>query len=102
MILPRAIWILFLAAAFAAAPASAQTQSSTVQIKTPVKNFAVQTSVDSLGTLDGKTVVRIRISSEEIAKALLGKGVSQYSMTLRGSIQNAAGTVVENLSYPFS
>jgi VWFA-related protein len=80
----------------------AQTQSSTVQIKTPLKNFAVQTSVDSLGTVDGKTVIRVRISSEEIAKALLGKGIPHYSMTLRGSIRNAAGVAVETLSYPFS
>jgi len=84
------------------APLPAQTQSSTTQIKTPVKNFAVQTSVDSLGALDGKTVIRVRISSEEIARALLGKKISQYSMTLRGSIRNAAGAVVETLSYPFS
>lgn len=81
---------------------SAQTQSSTSQIKTPVKNFSVQTSADYLGTLDGKTVVRLRLSSEEIGRALLGKGIHQYSMTLKGSIRNSAGAVVEPLSYPFS
>ncbi len=77
-------------------------QSSTAKIKTPVKNFEVQTTADYLGTVDGKTVVRIRLTSAEIAKALAGKGIKEYSMTLRGSIQNAAGTVVERIGYPFS
>jgi len=99
----KSILALACGVACLAASLSAQTtQSSTAQIKTPVKNFSVQTSVDSLGTLDGKTVIRVRISSEEIAKALLGKGIPNYSMTLKGSIRNAAGTAVETLSYPFS
>jgi len=98
-------WMLLslIAAALAiGGPLAAQTQSSTSQIKTPLKNFAVQTNADYLGALEGKTVVRFRLSSEEIAKALLGKKVRQYSMTLKGSIRNAAGAVVEPLSYPFS
>ncbi|HET7452481.1 MAG TPA: hypothetical protein VFL12_07055, partial [Thermoanaerobaculia bacterium] len=72
-----------------AAPAP-PSQTSTTQVKTPVKNFEVQTSADYLGTLDGKTVVRIRLTSAEIARALAGKGIGQYSMTLKGSIRNAA------------
>ena len=83
-------------------PPAAPTQSSTAQIKTPVKNFKVETSIDSLGMLEGKTVVRIRTTSDEIAKALMGKGVHQYSMTLRGSIQNAAGVAMDTFTYPFS
>ena len=98
-------WMLLslIAAALAiGGPLAAQTQSSTSQIKTRLKNFAVQTNAEYLGALEGKTVVRFRLSSEEIAKALLGKKVRQYSMTLKGSIRNAAGAVVEPLSYPFS
>ena len=77
-------------------------QSSTARIKTPVKNFAVQTSADYLGSLEGKTVVRLRLTSAEIAQTLSGKGIRQYSMTLRGSIRNAADAPVETLAYPFS
>jgi VWFA-related protein len=101
---------LFLAAGIAAAGlARAQapeppppSQTSTARIKTPVKNFAVETSADYLGSVDGKTVVRLQLTSAEIAKALVGKGIKQYSMTLRGSIQNAAGVSVERIGYPFS
>ena len=83
-------------------PAAPPTQTSTTQIKTPVKNFQVQTAIESLGTLDGKTVVRIKTASDEIARSLMGKGIHQYSMTLRGSIQNAAGAAVDTFTYPFS
>ena len=86
----------------AQAPAAPPSQTRTTEIKTPVRNFKVETAADYLGALDGKTVVRIRLTSAEIAKALAGKGIGQYSMTLRGSIRNAADTPVETLSYPFS
>ena len=98
-------WTATIAAAFLLLPGASfaqQTQSSTTEIKTPVKNFKVETSIDSLGTLEGKTVVRIRTASDEIARALMGKGIHQYSMTLRGSIQNAAGAAIDTFSYPFS
>ena len=95
---------LAVAAALAAQSAAppAPSQSSTAQIKTPVKNFAVETAADYLGSLSGKTVVRVRLTSAEIARALTGKGIHQYSMTLRGSIRNAADAPVETLAYPFS
>jgi len=77
---------LFLAAGITAAGlARAQapeppppSQTSTARIKTPVKNFAVETSADYLGSVDGKTVVRLQLTSAEIAKALVGKGIKQY------------------------
>jgi Ca-activated chloride channel homolog len=81
---------------------SAQVQTSETKIKTPVKNFKVETSAEFLGSLGDKTVVRIRLSSAEIAAALFGKGIHQYSMTLKGMIRNTAGAGVETLSYPFS
>jgi VWFA-related protein len=95
-------WLHLGAVLAIAAPVVAQSQSSSAQIKTPVKNFKVQTSADYLGTLGGKTVVRLKLASDEIAKALLSKGVHEYSMTLRGAIRDASGTTVESLSYPFS
>ena len=99
---PRAA---LLAAAMAgglnAASARAQVQSSETKLKTPVKNFKVETSAQYLGSLGDKTVVRIRLSSAEIASALLGKGIHQYSMTLKGSIRGSGGAA-EPLSYPFS
>jgi len=77
-------------------------QSSTAKIKTPIKNFAVETAADYLGSVEGKTVVRLRLTSAEIAKALTSKGIKQYSMTLRGSIRNAADVSVGPIAYPFS
>ena len=105
----RTLWLALGAALGVAAAVRAQTstpaaptQSSTATVKTPIKNFAVETSADYLGTLGGNTVVRLRLTSAEIARALTGKGVHQYSMTLRGSIRDAADAPVETLSYPFS
>ena len=102
MQIPR---VALLAAAIAAGlnpvSARAQVQSSETKLKTPVKNFKVETSAQYLGSLGDKTVVRIRLSSAEIASALLGKGIHQYSMTLKGSIRSSGGAA-EPLSYPFS
>ena len=98
----RLLVLALLASAAAVAQTETQTQRSETKLETAVKNFKIETSAQFLGTVSGKTVVRIRLSSGEIAKALSGKGIHQYSMTLRGSIRKARGETVESLSYPFS
>ncbi len=82
--------------------ASAQVQTSETKLKTPVKNFKVETSAAYLGALGEKTVVRIRLTSSEIAAALVGKGIHQYSMTLKGKIRGVSNATTEELSYPLS
>jgi VWFA-related protein len=81
---------------------SAQTQTSETKLKTLVKNFKIETETQFLGMLGKKTVVRVRLTSLEIAKAVASKGIHQYSMTLKGSIRGSSGAVEETLSYPFS
>ncbi|MGH9443350.1 MAG: VWA domain-containing protein [Thermoanaerobaculia bacterium] len=95
-----ALFVVLVAAP--AAPLRAQVQTSETKLKTPVKNFKVETSAQYLGSLGEKTVVRIRLSSAEIATALLGKGIHQYSMTIKGSIRAILNGASEALSYPFS
>lgn len=98
----RRIPTILLAAAALTGGGFAQTQQSQTKLETAVKNFKIDTSAQFLGTISGKTVVRVRLVSEEIARALAGKGIGQYSMTLRGAIRKGSGEAVENLSYPFS
>jgi len=93
---------VLLAAAVFAGAARGQTQTSETKLKTPLKNFKVETSAQYLGSLGDKTVVRIRLNSAEIAAALVSKGIHQYSMTLKGSIRGTSGAAAESLSYPFS
>ena len=83
------------------APAGAN-EKGTTRLKTVVRDFRIDTSAEFLGSASGRTVVRIRLSSIDIARAVSGKGVHQYSMTLRGQIRNSAGAAVEALQYPFS
>lgn len=87
---------------FLSAAAFAQVQQSETKLKTAVKNFKIETSSQALGSISGKTVVRVRLTSEEIARALSGKGIHQYSLTLRGAIRRPTGETVETLAYPFS
>ena len=99
----RPRWPGFLLLAVMISPLlSAQTQTSETKLKTVVKNFKIATETQFLGMLGKKTVVRIRLTSLEIANAVAGKGIHQYSMTLKGAIRTPAGSIEETLNYPFS
>ncbi len=102
MKIPSTVLPAALAAVLFAMPVRGQVQSAETKLKTPVKNFKVETSAAYLGSIGDKTVVRIRLTSPEIAAAILGKGIHQYSMTLRGSIRGKLNGATEALSYPFS
>lgn len=83
-------------------PLVAQTRTAETELETPLKNFRVETATEFLGSVGGKTVTRFRLTSLDIARALAGRGIHQYSLTLRGAIRDSSGAVAQTISYPLS
>jgi VWFA-related protein len=81
---------------------SGQSQSSETKLKTPLKDFKIETGAQFLGTSEKGTVVRIRVSSPEIAQALYDRGIARYSLTLKGEIRDSSKKAVQTFSYPVS
>jgi Ca-activated chloride channel family protein len=98
--------IVLLFAAFLSGAALAQvppaSQSSQTTLSTPIASYKVTTDTNFLGNSNGRTVVRIRLSSAELAQALQKKGVKQYSLKLTGKIRAAAGPVQDEFQYPLA
>lgn len=80
-----------------AAPASGQRRKA--DVKTPAGKFALEISSEYLGMAAGKTVVRIRLASPELSKALAARGVRGFSGELNGALlQN--GEISQSFHYP--
>jgi len=99
----RLMLVIALAAAalsaIPAVPALAQRQKP--EIKTPGGKFPLEVNPEFLGMASGKTVVRIRLSSPELTKALTSRGVRSFAGELSGTLlQN--GAEVQTFKYPIS
>src|SRR5262245_28755591 len=94
---PVAAGILFLLAAVLPAqsqkPLPGQGQKKDTQISTPAGKFALEVTADYLGMASSKTVVRLRLASPQLSKALSERGVRFVSGELRGSFSKGAQTV---------
>ncbi len=84
-----------------ALPAQGQKQTTATDVKTLVGKFSMEVTAEYLGMASGKTVVRLRLSSPELSKALSTKGVRFVSGEVRGSFSRGAD-IVEAFRYPVS
>ena len=97
--------VLFLAAAALPAqgqkPLPGQGQKKDTQISTPAGKFALEVTADYLGMASSKTVVRLRLASPQLSKALSERGVRFISGELRGTFSKG-DQMVETFRYPVS
>ena len=97
--------ILFLVAGVLPAqgqkPLPGQGQKKDTQISTPAGKFALEVTADYLGMASSKTVVRLRLASPQLSKALSERGVRFVSGELRGTFSKGDRTV-ETFRYPVS
>jgi Ca-activated chloride channel homolog len=82
-------------------PAALSAQKQTTEVKTPAGKFSLEVTAEYLGMASGKTVVRLRLSSAELSKALSARGVRFVSGEVRGSFARGAD-IVEAFRYPVS
>ncbi len=98
----RRLATLLAAGALAAAlPGALSAQKQTTDVKTPVGKFSLDVTAEYLGMAAGKTVVRLRLSSAELTKALAARGARFVSGEVRGSFSRGAD-MVEAFRYPVS
>jgi VWFA-related protein len=89
------------AAVCSVAPAPLLAQRSKPEVKTFGGKFPLEINQEFLGMAAGKTVVRIRLASAELTKALTAKGVRNFSGELQGTLlQN--GETKDTFKYPVS
>jgi Ca-activated chloride channel family protein len=79
----------------------AQSQKKSAEVSTPAGKFSMDVTAEYLGTASGKTVVRLRLSSPQLSKALSQRGVRFLSGELRGSFSRGE-EMVEAFRYPVS
>jgi Ca-activated chloride channel family protein len=79
----------------------AQDQKKSTEVSTLAGKFSLDVTAEYLGMASGKTVVRLRLSSVELARALSARGVRFASGELRGSFSRGAD-MVEAFRYPVS
>jgi len=79
----------------------AQKQTTATDVKTLAGKFSLEVTAEYLGMASGKTVVRIRLSSPELSRALSTKGVRFVSGEVRGSFSRG-DNMVEAFRYPVS
>ena len=80
---------------------SAQDQKKSAEVSTPAGKFSLDVTAEYLGMASGKTVVRLRLSSPQLSKALTARGVRFVSGELRGSFSRGE-QMVEAFRYPVS
>lgn len=68
-------------------------------VQTPGGKFPLEITSEFLGMTNGKTVVRLRLSSSELTKALSAKGVRGFSGELNGKLLQG-GEAVQSFHYP--
>jgi Ca-activated chloride channel family protein len=95
-----AVLLVVLAFSALAVPARAQDKKS-AEVSTPAGKFTLEVMAEYLGMASGKTVVRLRLSSPQLSKALAAHGVRFLSGELRGSLSKG-GEMVEAFRYPVS
>lgn len=93
--------VLVSAAAAALSPAAfaQKRRADKGELKTPGGKFPLTIGSEFLGMTGGKTVVRIRLSSPEMTKALAEKGVRGFSGELTGTLFQG-GQEVQTFHYP--
>jgi VWFA-related protein len=79
----------------------AQDQKKSTEVQTTAGKFSLDVTAEYLGMASGKTVVRLRLSSSQLSKALSARGVRFASGELRGSFSRGAD-MVEAFRYPVS
>jgi VWFA-related protein len=73
----------------------------TADISTPAGKFALEVTADYLGMASGKTVVRLRLASQQLTNALTKRGVRFIGGELKGTFSKG-GEMVEAFRYPVS
>ena len=82
-------------------PAPLLAQRNKPEVKTFAGKYPLEINQEFLGMAAGKTVVRIRLASAELTKALTAKGVRNFSGELQGTLlQN--GETKDTFKYPVS
>src|SRR6266487_5324953 len=79
----------------------AQDQKKSTEVQTTAGKFSLEVTAEYLGMASGKTVVRLRLSSPQLSKALSARGVRFASGEVRGSFSRGAD-MVEAFRYPVS
>jgi VWFA-related protein len=79
----------------------AQDQKKSTEVQTTAGKFSLDVTAEYLGMASGKTVVRLRLSSPQLSKALSARGVRFASGEVRGSLSRGAD-MVEAFRYPVS
>jgi VWFA-related protein len=85
----------------AALAAQSQKQTTATDVKTLAGKFSLEVTAEYLGMASGKTVVRVRLSSAELSRALSAKGARFVSGELRGGFLRG-DDMVEAFRYPVS
>lgn len=76
-------------------------QKKTADISTPAGKFALEVTADYLGMASGKTVVRLRLASQQLTSALTARGVRFVSGEVKGTFSKG-DEMVEAFRYPVS
>ena len=92
--------LLFVAAVGLPCAVLAQKRQQT-EVKTPAGSFPLQVTAEYLGMASGKTVVRLRLSSPELSRALSARGVRFVSGELSGTFTRGE-EMVQAFKYPVS
>jgi VWFA-related protein len=79
----------------------AQDQKKSTEVQTTAGKFSLEVTAEYLGMASGKTIVRLRLSSPQLSKALSARGVRFASGEVRGSFSRGAD-MVEAFRYPVS
>ena len=80
---------------------AAQAQKKDAEVSTPAGKFSLEVTAEYLGMASGKTVVRLRLASPQLSKALSARGARFVSGELRGTFSRG-GETAETFRYPVS
>jgi len=80
---------------------AAQAQKKDAEVSTPAGKFSLEVTAEYLGMASGKTVVRLRLASPQLSKALSARGARFVSGELRGTFSRG-GETTETFRYPVS
>jgi VWFA-related protein len=79
----------------------AQAQQKDTQVSTPAGKFSLEVTAEYLGMASSKTVVRLRLASAQLSKALADRKVRFVTGELRGTFSRGE-EMVEAFRYPVS
>lgn len=91
--------VFVLLAALSSAAFAQKKRTDKGDVQTPGGKFPMEITSEFLGMTNAKTVVRLRLASPELTKALAAKGVRGFSGELNGTLLQA-GEVVQSFHYP--